>query len=280
MGLLGWLFNSGSDNIDSKVNDIPKKISYISDFEAIASYLYDQIGITDLTKRIVVTNQLKELASDHEIENSSQFIRRLQADRDFFQKTVNIVTVNQTYFFREYKELSWLCNYIQEQDKRLKILSLPSSSGEEIYSIKIMLSEIGYDLNKVDFVGYDINSDIISHANSGRYEKFSLHQLDNSVVEGYFKKDEKGFYHIDHTIKSNVLFMQNNIFDLQDAKESYDIILSRNMFIYFDDIKQKKATDVIVDLLRPNGIFIKGHADNIYAHPSLKSLSYGVYKKV
>jgi chemotaxis methyl-accepting protein methylase len=62
--------------------------------------------------------------------------------------------------------------------------------------------------------------------------------------------------------------------------KKYDIILSRNMFIYFDAKRRERATDIIVNLLKKDGIFIKGHADNISEHKNLKYLEFGIYNKL
>ena len=172
-----------------------------------------------------------------------------------------------------------MINYIKDEDRFLKILSMPSSSGEEIYSILLMLYENGVDLNRVEITGYDISSEAVSHAINGEYDEHSLHKVDRDLREKYFTKIGDDLYKISSKFIGRAKFYQQNIFDLTNEQNSYDIVLSRNMFIYFDEQKRKVALDIIVDILKKDGIYIKGHADYIYKHPKLESVCYGIYRK-
>lgn len=159
------------------------------------------------------------------------------------------------------------------------INKLFNSFVEEIYSILILMLENDIDLNKVSIHGYDISSKAITKAKRGVYEEHSVHKLTQELRGKYFSKDTKSHYEIIPMIKNSVLFKQKNIFDLSDSQESYDVILSRNMFIYFNDTKREEALNIIANLLKHNGIYIKGHADHIKKYVNLETIAYGIYKK-
>jgi chemotaxis protein methyltransferase CheR len=198
---------------------------------------------------------------------------------DFLQEILNIATVNETFFMREINELKWLVDYIQKSDKQLKILSMPSSSGEEVYSILLLMLQKNLDLNRVEIKGYDIDSDAIKKAKEGVFDEHSVHKLDTEVKNRYFTPYGEEHYKIAQNIKNHTFFQQKNIFDLPNEHFKYDVVLSRNMFIYFDDEKRNKALEIIVDLLNPDGIYIKGHADYIKENDQLENIAYGIYKK-
>jgi chemotaxis protein methyltransferase CheR len=263
-------------NIESKESITPD----FSHFEAITSYIYERSGITDLDSRAMIANQLRQLALEHDIYNTDTFLQKMKSSDEFYQEIINLVTVNETYFFRELKELEWLVDYIKGLSTHFKILSMPCSSGEEVYSILILLSEAGVDINRVEITGYDINSDAVSKAQKAIFKERSLHKIPLHVREKYFTKIDDESYKLREIFKNRVSFYQKNIFELENIYNKFDVVLSRNMFIYFDSEKRAKAVDIIASLLKIGGIYIKGHADSIKEHPNLKNISYGVYKKI
>ena len=277
MNLFNYFFNRSVKKTEQKnINTT----SDFSNFSLITQYLYDKSGITDLDTRGLITHKLKILAEDSDIHTTDSFLHKIKNDPAFFQKVLNLIAVNETYFFREIRELEWLVRYIKDSTSPLKLLSLPCSSGEEIYTILLMLSEADVDLSKVDIQGYDISSDAIKHAKEGLYNKHALHKISTEMQHKYFVQYSDDLYSISQSLKTHADFAQKNIFDLLGEKEKYDIILSRNMFIYFDDEKRLLATNIIIDLLKTGGIFIKGHADHIKQHHHLKNLEFGIYQKI
>ena len=275
MGLFD-IFKSKSVNQEEEQLKVE---SDFSNFDKVTEYLYERSGIIDLDKRRLSMNELTSFSQQENLHTTEDFLARLKVDHEFYQEVLNIITVNETFFFREMKELEWLVSYIKESVGHYKILSLPCSSGEEVYSILILLEEQGVDLSRVDIVGYDLNTLILQKAYKACYNEHSVHKLSEAQKQRYFLKNSDGVYEVIPRLKERVRFEQNNIFELS-GKNEFDIILSRNMFIYFDETKRDSATDIIVNLLKEGGHFIKGHADNIYKHSSLKNVCYGVYKKI
>lgn len=250
-----------------------------SSFKLVTDYIYEKSGITDLDTRALSASRMQKYAMSQDIYTSSEFLSAMKKDKHFYQEAINIATVNETFFMREVRELEWLVDYIKASSGKLKILSMPSSSGEEIYSILIMLSERGISLEKIEMYGYDINSHAIKSAYDGVYEKHSLHKIDTQLRKKYFTLENERIYKISPSIQKYTRFEQKNIFELDTTKQKFDVVLSRNMFIYFDNVKRQCALNIILELLNPNGIYIKGHADHINEHPNLLKISYGVYKK-
>lgn len=252
-----------------------KEIDF-SNFEVITDFIYKKSGITDLDKRTLSLSCLKQFAQEKSLYSTEDFLEIMQKDREFYQDVLNIVTVNETFFFREVQELKWLVAFIKKSDKNFNILSLPCSSGEEVYSILILLDDAGVDLNRITITGYDINTLALEKAKTGLYSEHSLHKLDAEYRSNYFTHYDDEHFLILQKYREKVKFIQKNIFEIQE-KNIYDIVISRNMFIYFDNKKREEATNIIVSLIKDGGHYIKGYADNISTHPYLKSECYGVY---
>ena len=278
MGFFDWL---NKDEESEKLEEVCiEKDTDFSYFYLVTNYIYEKSGITDLDKRALTSSRLQQYAISENIYTTDEFLALMKSNHEFYQEIINIATINETFFLREIKELEWLVKHVKELNRPLSILSMPCSSGEEIYSILILLSIEDVDISKIKIIGYDINSHAISHAKEGEYDEHSLHKLDSQTIDKYFSKNENNHYVVSSYLKTNVEFIQKNIFDLVNTNDKYDIILSRNMFIYFDSTKRKLATNIIADLLKTDGIYVKGHADQIYAHKNLENIHYGVYKKI
>jgi len=277
MGFYDWL---NKKNEPEEKERITQKVADFSSFKIVTDYIYEKSGIIDLDKRALAASRVQQFAQTQDIYNTNELLSKMKSDSSFYQEIINIVTVNETYFMRELKELEWLVSYIKKSDRKLKILSMPSSSGEEVYSILLLLLKNSIDINKVEIRGYDINSQAVEHATKGEYEEHSLHKIDKSTRDLYFTQTENNSYIISSMLKNSVSFYQKNIFDIENEDGKYDVVLSRNMFIYFDDEKREKALNKIVNILKPEGIYIKGHADYIKNHPNLENIEYGIYKKI
>lgn len=255
-----------------------KKSSDFSNFSKVTDFLYEETGITDLEKRVLSISNLKRYATENGVYSSNELLEKLKNSKEFYQEVINIITVNETFFMRELKELNWLIKFIEKSDKKLNILSLPCSSGEEIYSILILMNERKLDLNKINLIGYDINSNSITKAKTGLFNAHSIHKIDNNLKDKYFTNIDNNYQIIPYFM-TKATFKQNNIFDLNKIENSFDIVLSRNMFIYFTPQKREEAINIIYKLLKKDGIFIKGHADNIDIDDKFTKQTYGIYKK-
>lgn len=190
---------------------------------------------------------------------------------DEFQELVNMLTVNETYFFRENYQFEILVNDILNEIDRVKpknqpirILSAPCSSGEEPYSIAIHLLEEGRLIDRRDFeiVGIDIDSQIIERAKKGVYNDRSLHAIPPQIVPRYFTKSA-GFYTLKSDIRDAIHLQVCNVYDKKamNALGKFDVIFSRNMLIYFDDASKYEVAMTFFELLNSGGFILLGHTE-------------------
>ncbi len=202
----------------------------------------------------------------------------LKKNKKLIEKLINAITVNETYFFREEYQFEDLINYvIPELDKirppseSINILSAPCSTGEEVYSIAIYLLEEGHYIKKRDFVllGIDIDSSAIKKAKEGLYSERSLHKVPEELKKKYFIK-EGNMFRVIPFLRDAVSFEVVNVLDRYKMKKlgKFDVIFSRNMLIYFDEINRNETIATFYSILKEGGYLFLGHAERI--PPQLK----------
>jgi len=197
--MFGWF----KKNRDKKSEDVYEVDANI-DFKTITDLIHNEFGITDLDKRVLPFSRLKQYAKDKNIVSTEEFLKLFRQQGDFYKDILGIVTVNETYFFREKKELDYLVDVIQNAPSRLKVLSLPSSSGEEVYSILILMMEKNIPLDKIKIVGVDVDFSMVEKAKQGIYKQHSLHNLDESLKQNYFTKIDNTQWQVKSFLKLHV----------------------------------------------------------------------------
>lgn len=246
------------------------------DFTKFREFFYRKTGIQfDFSKRYFVDKRLLErMAATHNQVFRSYFtMLRFQASGEELQHLTNLMTVNETYFFREEYQFHCLVNSIlpdlvtrKKHHGPLRIWVLPSSSGEEAYSIAIFLLERWADLNRYDIeiVASDIDTQILAQAKAGLYSERSVAQMPAFYIQKYFKRVAGGFQLIDD-VRSSVEFTQVNLSDRADTRpyRNFDVVFCRNLLIYFDDISRKAAAETFYDALRPGGFICLGHSESM-----------------
>ena len=247
-----------------------------SNFEKLSEYIYRKAGISlEGEKHFAkLNNFVTERCNIIDAENFRKYFYRLRFDdkEGFeFQELMNAITVNETYFFREESQLDALAEILLPEldslrDKRepIRILSAPSSTGEEPYSMVIKILEEGnvIEHRDIEIVGIDIDSTVIAKAEAGKYTDRAVHAIPTQIFSRYFHKD-KGANFFSEDLKGAVDFKVVNIFDKAETRKlgKFDIIFSRNMLIYFDDASRKEVAMTFYDMLKPDGYVLLGHAE-------------------
>lgn len=267
------------------------------EFVKVRDYLYRKTGIfIDDKKQDSFIKKLTPYLEKNGYENFRSFFHTLRFgnNQSFIQNIINLITVNETYFYREDHQFESLINIIlpqihksKPQNEVLRILCAPASSGEEPYTIALnLLDEVNIlSQRDIELVGIDIDSKIINKAKAGIYNKRSIQFVPNNLLRKYFKTDGSD-YHIDNMIKDAVNFKIANVMNKNQMRQlgKFDIIFSRNMLIYFDDESRREVGVTFYDLLKSGGFIFLGHADKMSRISSLfktkrigKSLVYQKY---
>jgi chemotaxis protein methyltransferase CheR len=190
------------------------------------------------------------------------------------QALINAFTINETYFFREDHQLRALSTQIlpaivaaKRPGDLVRIWSLPCSTGDEPYSIAIWLLEHWpmVDAYNIEIVGSDIDTAAIAAAREGRYAARALNRLPADLVERYFEPEHRHHRKIIDDLRESVQFSVVNLIDPTSAATQgrFDIILCRNLLIYFDDASRKMAGDTLYERLQPGGFLCLGHSESM-----------------
>ncbi|MCE2680877.1 MAG: protein-glutamate O-methyltransferase CheR [Burkholderiales bacterium] len=247
------------------------------DFQKFREFFYRKTGIHfDDSKRYFVDKRLVERmqATKSESFRSYFVMLRFQTTGEELQALINVMTVNETYFFREEYHFSCMVNSMlpevvanKKPGDTVRIWSIPSSSGEEPYSIAIYLQEYWPDLEKfqVELMASDIDTTILNTARAGIFSERSVANIPANVTNKYFRKDKNGMFHLDEDTKSCVEFSRVNLAESADTRKfrKCDLIFCRNLLIYFDDVSRRIAAEAFFEALNPGGFICLGHSESM-----------------
>ncbi|BAQ60405.1 chemotaxis protein methyltransferase CheR [Geminocystis sp. NIES-3708] len=191
-----------------------------------------------------------------------------------WQKFVCLTTNKESYFFRDKGQFSLLRNTLlpelirrNQRTKSLKICSAGCSTGQEPYSIGILLKELIPDLSSwnITILGIDINRESLAQGKKGFYNTWSFRQVEEDIKARYFK-NSAGYYQLNEEIRQLVKFHQVNLArDIMPSFDSnlhdMDLIICRNVFIYFTESAIAHVIEKFFNTLKPNGYLMTGHAE-------------------
>ncbi len=246
--------------IESEVKEV--QAEDFTDVEPISKYFKDETGVTFEAQTSILQNKLTTFCRQRDIYSFTELLSLIKSNSDIKQELIDYLTTNETFFYREFKQIEELVGLVKDLNSQVDILCAPSATGEEPYSIAIALLEAGVMPNKIKITGIDINADAIQKAKTAIYRQRNVRNLSDSILEKYFTKENE-HYHLKDSIKSLVEYKVINIFD-QSFKSigKFDFIFSRNMLIYFDKDTKIKAKNILQSIRKnQNQEIFFGHAD-------------------
>ncbi|MEM1331207.1 MAG: protein-glutamate O-methyltransferase CheR [Planctomycetota bacterium] len=247
-------------------------------FEKLRDIIYERSGIHfPDNKQYVLESRLGRRLRELEIEDYDQYVAFLTMgpfQSDEFQEMFNRITINETSFFRNEPQLDVFERQIlpmlleaREKTKRLRIWSAACSSGEEPFTLAIMLHRsLGTRLNdwQIEILGTDISEKCLKIAESGEYSNYAIRSTPDLVKRRYFREEDRNWI-IDDEIRKMVSFEVHNLKDRLAAKRhgTWDVIFCRNVMIYFDDEMKSRVVGMFADQLAPDGYLFIGHSESI-----------------
>lgn len=250
--------NKNEENVTEqtiKFNDLH------AEFITLIAFIKQKTGIDLFSKQEISKQKIAKFCMEKNINSYLDLLNKVKSDSNLLQDLYNLITVCETYFYREIKQLNYAIKYIKELSlkKSVKILCAPCSSGEEVYSLCIMCDIAR--IRNVQIIGIDINSEIIEKAKLGLYGERSLNGVPDDVKNIYFTKDGN-FYKIKkEKLVSNDFRLVNVFDDKLFTLGSFDVIFSRNMMIYFSEDEKRTLISRFARILNQDGILFTGHAD-------------------
>ena len=244
--------------------------NYVSEFTSRNS----AIVITE-AKRYLVETRLEPLARKIGLDSLSDLIRALRAQSpfsDLHAEAIDALTTNETYFFRDFHPFEALQktiipNLIEQKrsTRSLSIWSAACSTGQEPYSLAMMLSEHFPILKnwKVSILATDLSSTALNRAKEGRYNQIEVNRgLPANLLIKYFKMVDKDWV-IDDKLRDWIEFRPMNLIQPWRLYQLFDIVLIRNVLIYFDVETKKTILNKLNKCIRPGGYLFLGASESV-----------------
>ncbi len=247
------------------------------DFFKLRNLIYDKAGIFFEPRKIYfVKKRVEKRLEMLQLGSVPDYIHRLTyQDRDGreLQTLLNALTTNETYFFRETNQLDAFAKYnlperLSEKkrngDFNLRIWSAGCSSGEEPFTLAMILNESVENLRlwNIQILATDIDTVVLEKAQEGLYDERSIRNISPEILRKYFLVSADGF-RIRANIKDMVTFLHLNLYDHQAVSRirKVDFLFCRNVLIYFDDASRKAVVADFYDALSDGGFIYLGHSE-------------------
>lgn len=245
-------------------------------FRLIRELIKDYCGIFfDDTSRFLLEKRLSRRLKALNLNEFRDYYRFLLYDKkreEELTAVIDILTVNETYFFREWNQLRAFSEEILPEirgtnieNKRIRVWSAGCSTGEEPYTLAMLVLEYGQMQGwDIGILGSDINQRVLANARRGLYRRNSFRATEQYFIDKYFK-EEDGVFAIKDEVRQLVSFSYLNMLDSFKIKivEKMDVIFCRNVLIYFDRQSRKKLIDNLYDRLVEGGYLLLGHAESL-----------------
>jgi chemotaxis protein methyltransferase CheR len=247
-----------------EIKETPAVVENFDDVEDLITYFKKETGLDFFNKKEITKNKLILFCRKRDMFDFKHLYHKILEDQSLKQELVDYLAVNETYFYRETPQIKQMIQKAELLGYKVEILCAPSSSGEEPYTIAMMLLEAGFKQSDFHIVGIDISQKIISKAREAKYNERSLHRVSDELKQKYFTRSGD-FFILKDIVKDRVSFRRVNIFDESlFSLRKFDFIFSRNMMIYFDSETKIKAKAILQKLLkRPEEPIYFGHADMV-----------------
>jgi chemotaxis protein methyltransferase CheR len=243
------------------------------EFATLRDLIRDRFGIFyDDTKQFLLQSRLQTRLLKRSCENFGGYYKFLTSSlyrEEEWDELASVLSNNETYFFRERAQLDVLLSEVLDESLkaggRLRVWSSACSTGEEPYTVAMMLLE-GRRISpaNVQLRASDLSPRALDKARTGFYRELSFRATPPEMVQKYFRPFEGGFF-VNDEVKKMVDFFRINLLDAQAvaAAGTFDAIFCRNVLIYFDKPTQKRVVEAFAKALRPGGFLFLGHAESI-----------------
>jgi chemotaxis protein methyltransferase CheR len=241
------------------------------EFSHFQRFIFDAAGITlSPGKKALVCGRLSKRLQAHAMDSYTDYFALLSSGRveNEVQTAVDLLTTNETYFFREPKHFAMLRELALNATPRqqpFRVWSAASSSGEECYSIAMVLDDClgstGWEV-----LGSDISSRVLARACSGHYPLERTRNIPPAYLKRYCLKghgEQEGTLLVDRQLRNRVNFTQVNLNTDLPKLGSFDLIFLRNVMIYFNGDTKRAVVARVLAQLKPGGHFFIGHSESL-----------------
>ncbi|MFW6273413.1 MAG: CheR family methyltransferase [Halanaerobium sp.] len=216
-----------------------------------------------------VERRTKSLMSRHDVKDFDQCLHLIKNEKEFREAYLNHFTINTSEFFRNPENFKFLENKVLPklfaEKRKVRIWSAPCSNGSEPYSIAIILKEMGVRSGQFELTASDLDKTILAAAKQGVYKESSIKNVPAELRRRYFSDtgDDITQYAVNPEIKRMVNFEQKDLIN-DRFSANWDLILSRNFFIYLTKEMKDKLIKKFIGVLNDGGYFFLGNTEYIF----------------
>jgi chemotaxis protein methyltransferase CheR len=271
-------------------------MSYIAalddkDFQLVRTLIHQRVGINlGQNKKAMVFSRLSRRLRQLQLGSFPEYLTRMDdpaaAEWQFF---TNALTTNLTSFFREEHHFYVLADQLgaYAHQQKFRIWCAAASTGEEPYSIAMVVNEVGGDgPRQVEILASDVNTQVLEWGANGVYPQERIEKLAPGRVKKFFMKGsgsgpQAGLCRVKPVLRESITFKQINLLDEKWSIEgAIDVIFCRNVMIYFDKDTQRKLIVHFLKYMNANSLFIAGHSESFHhCADLLTSMGRTVYRR-
>lgn len=247
------------------------------DFEYLQKLLKERSGIIlAADKTYLVESRLMPVARSRGLTGLDELLQglRQRGDAAMTTEVVDAMTTNESFFFRDIKPFETFREHVLPSlvearkdgaNKRLRIWSAACSSGQEPYTLAMILKEAAQLMGgiQVEIIATDLSTEIVNKAKAGIYTQFEVQRgLPIQLLVKYFKQDGEK-WQIDRSIRDMVSVRQFNLLEDYRKLGKFDVVFCRNVLIYFDQPTKTDILERIAATLAPDGVLYLGGAESV-----------------
>jgi chemotaxis protein methyltransferase CheR len=258
------------------------------EFAQFQRFIYGAAGITlPDTKKALVSGRLAKRLSAHQLSSYGDYLRLLADGKSpaELQTAVDLLTTNETYFFREPKHFEFLRKQVsvaRAAGSQFRVWSAAGSSGEEAFSIAMVLEDC--IPGQWEVMGSDISSRVLERARSGHYSTERIANFPPGYLQRFCLKglgSQDGTLLIERRLRERVRFQRINLDATLPPIGAFDVIFLRNVLIYFSAETKSRVVARVLTALKPGGHLLIGHSESLAeVSDAVEIIAPAIYRKV
>jgi chemotaxis protein methyltransferase CheR len=243
-----------------------------ADFEQYRAFIYAESGITFTSaNRSILESRLKERLREKGVDSVKTYFSTISTNKEELKGFLDAITTNLTRFFRNQAQFDAFEKHVVPElinikkssaNTTIKIWSAGCSTGEEPYSLAMLLSEVLPSPWKFEILASDISLKCLMTAKEGFYADNRLDGIPPNYLAKYFDRVDGG-YHIHPDIQSKIKFDYHNLKN-DSGQRGLDVVFCRNVIIYFDEIAQTSVINRFWDSMASKSFLFIGHSESLF----------------
>jgi chemotaxis protein methyltransferase CheR len=241
-----------------------------ADFDSYRNLIYNESGINfTATNRSILESRLKERLREKNIDSVRKYFSNISADKEELKNFLDSITTNLTRFFRNQAHFDALQHFVipellklKKGSSVLKIWSAGCSTGEEPYTIAMLMSEVLPPTWKFEIVASDISLKCLMTGKEGFYSDSRIVGIPDAYLKKYFDKVDGG-YKVHADLMSKIRFDYHNLKN-DSGLRNMDIVFCRNVIIYFDETAQAAVINRFWDSMAAKSFLFIGHSESLF----------------